>query len=180
MRTTKPAVAAMVAVTAALLLTACGSGGDDGGSADSGGGKSGTADRGPAACRIGETDVEIAPSPAPAAGDTGTVAVTLANHGPACTLDGFPAVTLTADGTPAEVPADEAATAQRLTLTADGTATFTLTYVRGDADGLAVRSAEFALPGDAATHRFAWSYGEVAKKGGAPDATVSAFQRAGD
>ncbi|MER7719887.1 DUF4232 domain-containing protein [Streptomyces flaveolus] len=174
MRTTKPAVLATAAVTAALLLTAC----DGGGDGDAG--KSSTDDRGPAACRIGEMGVDIAPSPAPAAGDTGTVAVTLANRGPACTLDGFPAVTLTADGTRAEVPEEEAATAQRLTLAADGTATFTLTYVRGGTGALAVSSAEFALPGDAATHRFPWSYGEVAMKGGAPDATVSAFQRAGD
>ncbi|GGQ60625.1 DUF4232 domain-containing protein [Streptomyces flaveolus] len=173
MRTTKPTVVATAAVTAALLLTAC-----DGGGGDAG--KSSTDDRGPAACRIGKMGVDIAPSPAPAAGDTGTVAVNLANRGPACTLDGFPAVTLTADGASAEVPEEEAATAQRLTLAADGTATFTLTYVRGGTDGLAVSSAEFALPGDAATHRFPWSYGEVAMKGGAPDTTVSPFQRAGD
>ncbi|MGV9288229.1 DUF4232 domain-containing protein [Streptomyces sp. NPDC003719] len=174
MRTTQSALAVTAAVTAALLLTACGGGGD------SDAGKSGTDDHGPAACRIGELGVEIAPSAAPAAGDTGTVSVNLANHGPACTLDGFPAVTLTTDGSPAKVPADEAATAQELTLAADGTAGFTLTYVRGGADGLAVRSAEFALPGDAATHRIPWSFGEVATKGGAPDAAVSAFQRAGD
>ncbi|MFG3152188.1 DUF4232 domain-containing protein [Streptomyces sp. NPDC048219] len=172
MRTTEPALVA-AAVTAALLLTACDSGAG-GGSSES------TDDRGPVACRIAEMGVDIAPSPAPAAGDTGTVAVNLTNRGPACTLDGFPAVTLTADGTPAEVPADEAATAQRLNLTADGTATFTLTYGRGGTGGLAVSSAEFALPGDATTHRFPWSYGEVATEGEAPDATVSAFQRAGD
>ncbi|MFJ8543853.1 DUF4232 domain-containing protein [Streptomyces sp. NPDC093586] len=183
MRTTKSAALATAAVTAALLLTACG-GGSGSGSRDDDADKGGTGDRGPAACRIGEMGVEFAPSPAPAAGDTGTVAVNLTNQGPACTLDGFPAVTLTADGSsdaaPAEVPADEAATAQRLDLAADGTATFTLTYVRGGADGLAVRSAQFALPGDAATHRIPWSYGEVATEGGAPDATVSAFQPAGD
>ncbi|WP_077799101.1 DUF4232 domain-containing protein [Streptomyces sp. JHA26] len=175
MRTTKPAVLATAAVTAALLLTACdsGGGGDDAG-------PGGTEDRGPAACRIGEMGVDIAPSPAPAAGDTGTVSVTLANRGPACTLDGFPAATLTADGTPVEVPVDEAAVAQRLALAVEGTATFTLTYVRGGADGLVVSAAEFALPGDAATHRFPWSYGEVAMEGGTPDVTVSAFQRAGD
>jgi hypothetical protein len=173
MRTTEPAVVATAAVTAALLLTACGGGGGDAG-------KSSTDDRGPAACRIGEMGVDIAPSPAPAAGDTGTVSVNLANRGPACTLDGFPAVTLTADGTPAEVPVDEAAVPQRLTLAAQGTATFTLTYVRGGTGGLVVSAAEFALPGDATTHRIPWSYGEVATKGGTPDATVSAFQRAGD
>ncbi|MEU3662244.1 DUF4232 domain-containing protein [Streptomyces sp. NPDC032940] len=178
MRTTGPPALAAVAVTAALLLAGCDSGGGDGGG--DGGGKSSTGARGPAACRIGETDVEIAASPAPAAGDTGTVSVNLANRGPACTLDGFPSVTLTGTGAPAGVPADEAATAQRLTLAADGTATFALTYVRGSADGLDVRSAEFALPGDATTHRFPWSYGEVAVKGEGPDAAVSAFQRAGD
>jgi hypothetical protein len=179
---TRPATAAAaVALAAALLLTAC----DDGGGGGGSGGSSGsTDDRGGGACRIGEVEVGIEPSPAPAAGDTGTVSVTLANPGPACALDGFPAVTLTAGGTSAEVPADEAAPAPRLTLAEGGTASFTLTYVRGTADGtagLAVRSAEFALPGDTATHRFPWSYGDVATtQDGTPDATVGPFLRTGD
>ncbi|MET8570489.1 DUF4232 domain-containing protein [Streptomyces sp. NPDC004783] len=176
MRTTRPALVLTAVAASALLLTACGGGG--GGGDDSGGGDH--EDRGSAACRIGELDADIAPSPAPAAGDTGTVTVNLTNRGPACTLDGFPAVTLTAEGAPVEVPADRAASAQRLTLAEGGTASFTLTYVRGGAGHLAVRSAEFALPGDDATHRVPWSYGEVATEGGTPEATVGAFQRAGD
>ncbi|MGW0818812.1 DUF4232 domain-containing protein [Streptomyces viridiviolaceus] len=173
MRILRP-LAVTAAVAAALALTACDDGGGDA-----------TDDRRGGACRIGAVDVRTAASPAPAAGDTGTVAVTVTNTGSACTLDGFPAVTLTAGGTSARVLPDEAATAQRLTLDRDTAASFTLTYVRGetgDAASLAVRSAEFALPGATATHRFTWPYGDVALKGGesGPDATVGAFQRAGD
>jgi len=173
MRTVRP-ITVTAAVAAALVLTSC-----DGGGGDA------TDDRGGGVCRIGAMDVQVAASPAPAAGDTGTVAVTVTNTGSACTLDGFPAVTLTADGASAKVLPDEAATAPRLTLDRDTAASFTLTYVRGEAGGaasLAVRSAEFTLPGATAAHRFTWSYGDVALKGAtdAPDATVSAFQRAGD
>jgi hypothetical protein len=183
---TRPATAPpAVAHAAAHHRTASDDGGGGSGGGGSSAGSSGsTDDRGGGACRIGEVEVGIEPSPAPAAGDTGTVSVTLANPGPACALDGFPAVTLTAGGTSAEVPADEAAPAPRLTLAEGGTASFTLTYVRGTADGtagLAVRSAEFALPGDTATHRFPWSYGDVATtQDGTPDATVGPFLRTGD
>ncbi|MFE5399227.1 DUF4232 domain-containing protein [Streptomyces sp. NPDC056568] len=180
---TRSTTAAVAVLTAALLLTACddgGSGGDPGGS-DSG---SGTDDRAGAACRIAEVGVGIEPSPAPAAGDTGTVAVTLTNRGPACVLHGFPTVRLDAGGSSVPVPRDEAATPQRLTLDEQGTASFTVSYVRGGTDGtdgLTVRAAELALPDDASTHRFPWSYGTVATRGeGRPDATVGAFQRAGD
>ncbi|MFF8097732.1 DUF4232 domain-containing protein [Streptomyces sp. NPDC016675] len=179
---TRPTTTAAVAVlAAALLLTAC----DDGGSGgDAGGSGSGTDDRAGTACRIAEVGVGIEPSPAPAAGDTGTVAVTLTNRGPACVLHGFPTVRLDAGETPVPVPRDEAATPQRLTLDEQGTASFTVSYVRGGTDGtegLTVRAAEFALPDDASTHRFPWSYGTVATRGeGQPDATVGAFQRAGD
>ncbi|MEV5549260.1 DUF4232 domain-containing protein [Streptomyces sp. NPDC052309] len=172
---TLPPVAVTAAVAAALVLTACDDGGGDA-----------VDDRGGGACRIDAVDVQVAASPAPAAGDTGTVAVTLTNTGSACTLDGFPTVTLTAGGTSAKALPDEAATAQRLTLDRDTAASFTLTYVRGEAgaaSSLPVRSAEFALPGARATHRFTWSYGDVAVQGdggGGPDATVGAFQRAGD
>ncbi|MGZ3100523.1 DUF4232 domain-containing protein [Streptomyces sp. H72] len=182
-RSTTTTTAAAV-LAAALLLTAC----DDGGSGgDAGGSGSGTDDRAGAACRIAEVGVGIEPSPAPAAGDTGTVAVTLTNRGPACVLHGFPTVRLDAGDTSVPVPRDEAATPQRLTLDEQGTASFTVSYVRGGTDGtdgtdgLAVRAAEFALPDDASPHRFPWSYGTVATRGeGQPDATVGAFQRAGD
>ncbi|MGI5393644.1 DUF4232 domain-containing protein [Streptomyces sp. CA-251251] len=171
--------AAVAVLAAALLLTAC----DDGGSGGDGSG-SGTDDRAGAACRIAEVGVGIEPSPAPAAGDTGTVAVTLTNRGPACVLHGFPTVRLDAGDTSVPVPRDEAAAPQRLTLDEQGTASFTVSYVRGGTDGtagLTVRAAEFALPDDASTHRFPWSYGAVATRGeGRPDATVGAFQRAGD
>ncbi|MET9256882.1 DUF4232 domain-containing protein [Streptomyces sp. NPDC003717] len=175
MRTTHTLTAA-VTLASALLLTAC----DDGGGADDGKADTG----GVAACGLGDVEVRVDASPAPAAGDTGTVTVSLARSGGPCTLDGFPAVTLAADGTTAEVPKDQAAAAQKLTLAEGGEASFTLTYVRGEAGGspagLAVRTARFALPGDAETRDVPWSYGEVALKAGKPDATVGAFQQAGD
>lgn len=193
-RPAQPTTAAAVVLAAALLLSACGDGGSGG---DGSGG--GTDDRGDAACRVAEVGVGVEPSPAPAAGDTGTVSVTLTNRGPSCVLHGFPTVTLNAGDASVRVPREEAATPQRLTLGKQDTASFTVAYVRGgddgtgepgDADGtsgtdatggLTVRSVEFALPDDASTHRFPWSYGTVATKGeGRPDATAGAFQRAGD
>ncbi|MGW1722270.1 DUF4232 domain-containing protein [Streptomyces sp. NPDC002306] len=168
----------VAALAAALLLTACDSGGGDTNdekTTGSGG-----------ACAIDAIGVEVGPvNAAPAAGDSGNVSVTLTNTGSECALDGFPAVTLQAGGTSSAVAQDEAAQAQKLTLAKDATATFTLTYVRGAAGGtksLAVEAVKFALPGADATHGFDWSYGDVALKNGTdqPDASVSAFQQAGD
>ncbi|WP_320782538.1 DUF4232 domain-containing protein [Streptomyces sp. CRN 30] len=170
--TTRPPVLAAASVVAALtLLTSCS---DEGGTTDGRGDDS--------ACRIGESGTEVTASPAPAAGDTGTVTVTLTNRGSECVLDGFPAVTLTADATSGKLDPDDGASAQRLTLAEGGAASFTLTYVRGedDGDGLDVRAARFALPGGSATHEIPWSYGAVATESEAPEATVSAFQQVGD
>ncbi|MET9380873.1 DUF4232 domain-containing protein [Streptomyces sp. NPDC002928] len=170
----------VAALTAALLLTACDSGGD---TTDE---KTTTSKSSSTACKIDGVGVEVGPvNAAPAAGDTGNVSVTITNTGSECTLDGFPAVGLSAGSTSATVPQDEAAQAQKLTLAKDATASFTITYVRGEAGGaksLAVKTVKFSLPGASATHSFEWSYGDVALKDGAdePDASVSAFQQAGD
>ncbi|GHF76294.1 DUF4232 domain-containing protein [Streptomyces griseosporeus] len=175
----------VTAVAAALLLTACGSGdGDPSGSGSasgsaSGGGKNGDT----AACRISDVGLEVGPvSAAPAAGDTGTVTVTLTGRGTDCTLDGFPQVTLAAAGTDAEVPADKAAQGQQLTLAKDTTASFTITYVRGGAGAsLPVDKLTVSLPGASDAQSFPWTYGPVVSGSkGVPDASVSAFQQAGD
>jgi hypothetical protein len=178
MRATATPVAA--ALAAALLLTAC----DDGGGSDrsDGGGESG---RKSTACVIGEMGVQVAASAAPAAGDTGTVTVTVTNRSSTCTLDGFPSVGLHTGSSSANLLPDKAAKPQKLTLAKDVAASFTITYVRGEAGGeksLAAKTAKFGLPGASATHSFPWSYGDVALKGaeGKPDATVSPFQQAGD
>lgn len=174
MRATSVTVAALAA---ALLLTACDNGGDGDSNQDSTAGS---------ACRIGEMAVQVGPAnTAPAAGDTGNVPVTLTNRsGSECTLDGLPAVDLRAGGTSMTVPPDAAAQARKTTLAKEATTSFTLTYVRGEKGGaksLAVKTAEFSLPGSAETHSFPWSYGDVALKGeGEPDASVSGFQQTGD
>ncbi|GAA4015126.1 hypothetical protein GCM10022232_67660 [Streptomyces plumbiresistens] len=180
---TAPSLAA-AALAAALLLTAC----DDSGSNDDGGGAAETGKESTAstACKLDEVTVEVGPAAeAPAAGDTGTVPVTITNSATECTLDGLPTVGLQAGDTSTDVPADPAATAQKLTLAANQAVSFTITYVRGEAGGaqsLAVKTGKFSLPGATATHGFPWSYGEVALKGDGsePDATVSGFQQVGD
>ncbi|MEV5436728.1 DUF4232 domain-containing protein [Streptomyces sp. NPDC052682] len=181
---------ATAALAAALLLTACDAGGSDAKGTDSSTGSAASSGTGTdkaagSACSVDGLGVEVASGTAPAAGDTGTVTVTLTNHGAPCTLDGFPKVDLVAGSTSAAVPADPAAKAQRLTLAKDGSTAFTITYVRGEEGGsksLAVRTARFQLPGGTGTHDLSWSYGAVALKGGAgePDASVSSFQPAGD
>ncbi|WP_112469342.1 DUF4232 domain-containing protein [Streptomyces triticisoli] len=172
----------VTALAAALLLTACDSGGSDSGGKDSG---SKNADS--SACRIGDVKVQVGPAnAAPAAGDTGNVPVTLTNRGAQCTLKGFPGVMLFAAGTTATVPEDRTAEPEKLTLAKGGTASFTLTYVRGkegDAKSLAATSLKLSLPGDADNlEDFTWSYGPVQGKRDAddPDASVTAFQQAGD
>lgn len=170
----------VAALAAAFLLTACGSGGDFGDK------ESGSKNADNSACRIGEVDVQVGPAnTAPAAGDTGNVPVTLTNRGAPCTLEGFPGITLSAGSTTATVPEDRAAEPERLTLAEDGAASFTLTYVRGeegDARSLAVTSLRLSLPGAADSQDFEWSYGPVQGKKDAsdPDASVTAFQQAGD
>ncbi|MFI5797290.1 DUF4232 domain-containing protein [Streptomyces sp. NPDC051677] len=178
----------VTALTAALLLTACGGGDDSGSGSDEKSKASGSASSGGAAgsaCAAADLGREVGPvNAAPAAGDTGNVTVTFTNKGEQCTLTGFPAVDLQADGASATVAKDAAAEAQPLTLPAQGTASFTITYVRGEGSGdksLAVKTVKYGLPGASATESFPWSYGDVALKSeGVPDATVSAFQQAGD
>ncbi|MEU8574783.1 DUF4232 domain-containing protein [Streptomyces asoensis] len=173
----------VTALAAALLLTACG-GGDDSGSGGDESKGAGTSAPAGGACAAADLGQEVAANAAPSAGDSGNVTVTLTNKGEECTLDGFPTVELAADGTSAKVAEDEAAEAQELTLAAQGTATFTITYVRAAEGGdksLAVKTVKFGLPGASADQSFPWSYGDVSLKSEkVPDATVSAFQSAGD
>ncbi|WP_217239986.1 DUF4232 domain-containing protein [Streptomyces sp. AC555_RSS877] len=177
---TAPALAA-TALAAALLLTACS---DDGGSGSDDDTKTA---QGGTACTIDEVAVEVGPAnAAPAAGDSGSVPVTITNSGAECTLDGLPAVDLSAGDTSAKVPANPAADAsQKLTLAKDQALSFTVTYVRGGSGGaktLAAKTGKFSLPGTTATHSFPWSYGDVAFKsdGRELDASVSGFQQVGD
>ncbi|MFE9029242.1 DUF4232 domain-containing protein [Streptomyces iakyrus] len=175
MRTFPFALAAALATT--LLLTGCDddkTGGDDVKNADR---KSGSA------CALGDMGVEVGAGAAPAAGDTGTVTVTLTNKGAQCSLKGFPGVDLhVKDGTTSVSP-DEGAKAQSLTLAKGGTTSFTITYVRGEAgspESLDVLKASFTLPGDTNTaHELEWTYGEVARKNGS-QASVSGFETSGD
>ncbi|MFJ9020732.1 DUF4232 domain-containing protein [Streptomyces sp. NPDC102259] len=174
----------ITALAAALLLTACG-GGDDSGSDTDESKASGSTGAGGTTCAADDLGQEVGPvNAAPAAGDSGNVTVTLTNKGAECTLNGFPAVELAADGDSVTVAKDEAAEAQALTVPAQGTATFTITYVRGEDGGdksLAVKTVKYGLPGGSADLSFPWSYGDVALKSEkVSDATVSAFQQAGD
>ncbi|MGI5368381.1 hypothetical protein C9J60_38505 [Streptomyces sp. A244] len=175
MRTFPFALAAALATT--LLLTGCDddkTGGDDVKNADR---KNGSA------CALGDMGVEVGAGAAPAAGDTGTVTVTLTNKGAQCSLKGFPGVDLHfEDGTTSLSP-DEGAKAQSLTLAEGGTTSFTITYVRGEAgsaESLVVSKASFTLPGDTDTaHELEWTYGEVARTNGT-QASVSGFETSGD
>ncbi|MEU1516084.1 DUF4232 domain-containing protein [Streptomyces sp. NPDC005811] len=173
----------VTALAAALLLTACSS--DDSGSDD--GGSKASASAGTAAgaaCSFDGLGQEVGPvDAAPAAGDTGNVTVTLTNKGAECTLDGFPTVGLSTGGDSVSVPQDPAAQKQKVTVPEQGTVTFTITYVRGESGdkSLAVKTAEFGLPGSEKTESFPWSYGDVSlKSAGKPDASVGSFTQAGD
>ncbi|MEV6961409.1 DUF4232 domain-containing protein [Streptomyces sp. NPDC051207] len=178
---------AVTALTAALLLTACGSGGDGGDGSGSDGKATATAGggtaEGGAACRLGKVGVEVGPAnAAPAAGDTGNIPVALTNQGGPCTLDGLPGVTVSAGGESVEVPAQKGAKAQPLTLAEGQSASFTITYVRGEegaADSVAADTLKIALPGDSGDRSFPWTYGPIAGTG-AEDISVGAFQVAGD
>ncbi|MFJ5728733.1 DUF4232 domain-containing protein [Streptomyces paradoxus] len=175
MRTYPLPVAAALAAT--VLLTGCSddkTGGDDVKNTDR---------RSGSACALGDMGVEVAAGAAPAAGDTGTVTVTLTNKGARCALKGFPGVDLLADDKTTSVSPDEGAKAQSLTLGKGGTTSFTITYVRGEAgsaESLDVHKASFTLPGDTkAAHDLAWSYGEVAWSAD-EKASVSGFETSGD
>ncbi|MEU3889580.1 DUF4232 domain-containing protein [Streptomyces sp. NPDC029041] len=175
MRTYPLTLAAALAAT--VLLTGCSddpSGGDDVKNADR---------PSDAACALGDMGVKVGAAAAPAAGDTGTVTVTLTNKGKQCTLKGFPGVDLLADDKTTSVSPDEGAKAQSLTLAKGATTSFTITYVRGEAgsaESLAVHKASFTLPGDTkAAHELAWSYGEVDRAEG-KEPSVSGFETSGD
>ncbi|MCX4610755.1 DUF4232 domain-containing protein [Streptomyces sp. RLB3-17] len=177
---------AVVAAAAALTLTACDSGGSN---STEGGKKASTASSAAAsstACKIDQIGIQVGPAnAAPTAGDTGNVPVTLTNKGAECTLQGFPAVKVQDGGTGTDVPEEKSATPPKLTLAASGTASFTITYVRGtagDGKSLAATTLKIGLPGAATTQSFKWSYGPLAGKTGPndPNASVSSFQPAGD
>ncbi|WP_328918651.1 DUF4232 domain-containing protein [Streptomyces griseoaurantiacus] len=182
MRATLPL--AVTALAAALALTACDSGGDNGTDTARKNG-TGTAAAG-TACGFAELGLEIGPAnAAPAVGDTGNLPVTLTNtKAGACTLDGFPEVGLLAGDTSWTVAREKAAQPAKLTLHQDESATFTLTYVRGEAGGKgAADTLRIALPGgsgDTVAKTAKWTYGVIAEKGAGLDATVSPFQTAGD
>ncbi|MGW6492058.1 DUF4232 domain-containing protein [Streptomyces sp. NPDC055056] len=179
---------AVTVLAAALALTSC----DDGGS--SGSGKSGdpagsgsAKKAATAACAIGDAGLQVGPAnAATTAGDTGNVPVTVTNKGARCTLKGVPRLSVkAAAGSAAEIGADDSAQPEELTLAKGDTASFTITYVRGaegDAKSLAAKTLTIGFPGGGATQDFPWSYGPVAGKGaaGAPNATVTPFQHAGD
>lgn len=164
---------ALTALTAALLLTGC----------DSGGGKSSSDS---SACSFDRIGLQVGPaSAAPAAGDTGEVTVSITNKSAECTLDGFAGIKLIAGSGSATVPALQGAKAQKLTLAKGDSATFTISYVRGDtgaATSLAAKTMKISLPGSTDSQSYSWTYGPVAGKGSAttPNATVSAFTQAGD
>ncbi|MCK8437812.1 DUF4232 domain-containing protein [Streptomyces sp. D2-8] len=175
MRTFPLTMAAALAAT--VLLTGCSddkTGGDDVKNADR---------PSDSACALGDMGVEVGAGAAPAAGDTGTVTVTLTNKGAQCTLKGFPGVDLLFEDGTTSVSPDEGAKAQSLTLGKGGTTSFTITYVRGEAgsaESLDVHKASFTLPGDTKTaHELKWTYGEVDRTEGT-QASVSGFETSGD
>ncbi|POX60532.1 hypothetical protein C3492_26075 [Streptomyces sp. Ru62] len=164
----------VTALAAALLLTACN---------DSGGDKNGKSG---SACEIGGVSLEIgAASVAPAAGDTGEIPVSITNQSAPCTLDDFPDVVLNGGGSKARVPVLKGAKAQKLKLAKGDSASFSISYVRGEEgakNALTAQTVKITLPGSDTSRTFPWKYGPVAGKatGNGPDASVSAFQQVGD
>ncbi|MEU6243614.1 DUF4232 domain-containing protein [Streptomyces sp. NPDC047024] len=169
----------LTALAAALALTACDNGGTSGAS-----GASGAESKAGASCAAGSVSLQVgSASVAPATGDSGQVPVSITNQSAPCTLDHFPGVTLHQDGRTEKLPVQEGATAQKLKLAKGDSATFTIDYVRGaDAKGAKAATMEITLPGGGEPQSFPWKYGTVAAKAGksTPDASVSAFQQAGD
>ncbi|MER6384617.1 DUF4232 domain-containing protein [Streptomyces sp. NPDC001250] len=164
----------VTALAAALLLTAC----NDSGSK--------SADKNSSGCAIGGVSVQIgSASVAPKAGDTGEIPVSITNQSKPCTLDKFAGVSLNTGKAKTDMPQLKGAKAQRLKLAKGDSASFTISYVRGEASGknsLDVKSVTITLPGTTASHSFPWSYGPVAVQPGGttPNASVSAFQQVGD
>ncbi|MEU8587194.1 DUF4232 domain-containing protein [Streptomyces sp. NPDC048664] len=169
---------AAAALVAALALTAC----DDGAGGDGTGGGGTTGGAKAATCHLA---VKVGPgNAATTAGDTGNVPVTLTNRDShACSFEGYPDVELS-DGKSSRSVADlKGANPQKVTLQKDETATFTLTYVRGDGGSLsaAMRTVKIGVPGAGSAQSYPWSYGDVAlKTPSEPDASVSPVQVAGD
>ncbi|TWV52004.1 DUF4232 domain-containing protein [Streptomyces misionensis] len=165
----------VTAVAAALLLTAC-----------NGGGNNGSGSKNSSACQIGGVSLQVgAASVAPAAGDTGEVPVSITNQSKTCTLEDFPVVTLSGKGASGKLSAQKGAKAQTLKLAKGDAATFTISYVRGkdgDATSLAATDMKISLPGGGSAQTFPWKYGPIAGQGAQtrPNASVSAFQQAGD
>ncbi|MPY63204.1 DUF4232 domain-containing protein [Streptomyces spongiae] len=182
MRTTPVALTAVL--VAALTLTACGSDNDSGNDSDDTT-KSSTSDKS-TACKADQFGIEFGPSnAAPAAGDTGTVPVTLTNRDATCTLKGIPGTDAYAGGTSWAISPDKSAPAPTTTLAKDASATFTITYVRGvagDAKKAAdVDTVKFTLPGDKAVQSYKWPDAEVAvKSANELDMTVGPLVQAGD
>jgi hypothetical protein len=182
MRTTPVAVTA--ALLAALTLTAC-SGESDDTTAKKSSAKSST-DGKSTACKAEQFAIDFGPSSAaPAAGDTGSIPVTLTNQGSSCVLQGSPGAEVSAGGTSWAVSPEQSAEATKLTLAENHAATFTITYVRGAAGdpekAAKVDTVKFTLPGDSAEQSYKWPDAEVAvKSGNELDITVSSFLQAGD
>ncbi|MER6354788.1 DUF4232 domain-containing protein [Streptomyces sp. NPDC001634] len=160
---------AVTALAAALTLTACSSSskGDD---------------HKVASCKIA---VKVGPgNAATTAGDTGNVPVTITNHDTGkCTFEGFPGIELTGGNSNWSVADQKDAKPAKVTLQKDETATFTITYVRGNGGSLSapVRSLKITVPGAGDAKSYPWSYGDVALKSpDAPDASVTPLQVAGD
>jgi hypothetical protein len=160
---------AVTALAVALTLTACGSDSGDGGQDTAG-------------CRI---SVTVGPgNVATSAGDTGNVPVTITNRDSGkCSFEGFPGIELNDRKSSWSVAHQQGAKPVKVTLQKGETATFTITYVRGDGGSLSapMRTVKISVPGAGKAGSYPWSYGDVALKGpSTPDASVSPVQVAGD
>ncbi len=168
-----PLAFTFTALAAALTLTAC---------SHSGSGSGSGGDHKVASCQI---TVTVGPgNPATTAGDTGNVPVTFTNHDTKkCAFEGFPGIELKSDKSSWSVADDKGAKPVKVTLQKDESATFTITYVRGDGGSLSApaQTMKITVPGAGDAKSYPWSYGDVALKSPeTPDASVSPIQVAGD
>lgn len=182
MRTTPAAATALL--LAALALTACGGGGDD---SDVNGGDQDAKTSAPTACAADALKIEFGPgNPAPAAGDTGNIPVTLTNEGAPCVLEGVPASeVLRGDRSWPVAPDTTAGKGGKVNLAKDEAATFTLTYVRGAAGdekkGVRPDEVTFKLTSDGETQSYDWPDEEIAvKSDGELDINVGPVLPSGD
>jgi hypothetical protein len=180
---------AVAALAAALVLTACDDSGSKKTTSDTKSGKTGktssTAKKTPGACAVGDFGMEVAANAAPAAGDTGNLTVTLTNHGAKCTLKGYPAIDVNGGSSTTNIVNEQGGQPVALSPATDETASFTITYVRGEEGGTKsfdAKTLRVGLPGASAAHSIPWSYGPIAGKDQGVDlnASVSPFQQAGD